>query len=105
MKYTATKIKQAQLVGKVKIEPNGGDLNKEQVDEIKKDPWGRELIRKGYLVIEGVKPSDVEEPKKGSAKQEPPKQSNTSAAGNTSAPGNAPAEGNAAAAGGNTGNK
>jgi hypothetical protein len=72
MKYTA-KIKQAQLVGKIRIEPKGGDLNADQVTEIKKDPWGKDLIRKGFLVIEGVKPSDiVDEPKKGSVKQDTP---------------------------------
>jgi len=72
MKYT-TKSKQAQFVGKIKIEPNGGELNAAQVAEIKKDPWGKDLIRKGFLVIEGIKPSDiVDEPKKGSVKQETP---------------------------------
>jgi hypothetical protein len=78
MKYT-TKVKQAQYVGKVRIEPKGGDLTDAQVAEIKKDPWGKDLIRKGVLIIEGVKPADiVDEPKKkpakqGEAKQEPPK--------------------------------
>jgi hypothetical protein len=82
MKYTA-KIKQAQLVGKIKIEPKGGDLNADQIAEIKKDPWGKELIRKGVLAIEGVKPGDIlDEPKKGSPKKEPLKRTDASAAGN-----------------------
>jgi len=54
VKYT-TKIKQAQLVAKVRIEPKGGDLNEEQVKAIKEDKWGKELISKGMLFIEGVK--------------------------------------------------
>ncbi|MDR2952910.1 MAG: hypothetical protein LBU82_06685 [Treponema sp.] len=70
MKYT-TKIKQPQVVGKTRIEPNGGDLNADQVSEIKNDPYGRDLIRKGYLNIEGVKPDDVkDDPKKGSGKKD-----------------------------------
>jgi hypothetical protein len=70
MKYTA-KITQSQFVGSVMIEPEGGDLTEKQVAEIKKNLWGKELIRKGILHIEGVKSSDiVDEPKKGAAKKE-----------------------------------
>jgi hypothetical protein len=50
MKYT-TKIGQPQFVGKVKIEPQGGDLTEKQVEAIKADPWGKELIEKGILKI------------------------------------------------------
>jgi len=64
MKYT-TKVKQAQFVGKIRIEPKGGDLTDADVKVITADPWGKDLIRKGVLIIEGVKPSDIkDEPKK-----------------------------------------
>jgi hypothetical protein len=63
MKYT-TKVKQAQYVGKTKIEPKGGDLSDGQIKQILDDAYGRELVRKGMLVIEGVKPGDVKEPAK-----------------------------------------
>ena len=53
MKYS-TKIKQAQFVGKIKIDPKGGDLPKESVDAIIADKWGKDLIRKGMLSIEGI---------------------------------------------------
>jgi hypothetical protein len=55
-----TKVKQAQYVGKVKIEPNGGELTELQAKSIMADPWGKELIKKGVLIIEGVKPPDAE---------------------------------------------
>jgi hypothetical protein len=72
MKYTA-KISQAQFVGTVKIEPKGGEISEPQAAEIKKDPWGKELIRKGLLVIEGVRQADIEDdPKKGAPKEEAP---------------------------------
>ena len=60
MKYT-TKAKQTQLVGGIKIEPKGGDLTDQQLKAVKEDPWGRELIRKSVLVIDGVKPSDIKD--------------------------------------------
>jgi hypothetical protein len=72
MKYSA-RIKQAQLAGGVMIKPEGGELTAAQVEAVKGDPWGKELIRSGVLHIEGVKPSDiVDEPKKG-AKGSAPK--------------------------------
>jgi hypothetical protein len=81
MKYS-TKINQAQLVGSVRIDPKGGELSNPQIVEIKKDLWGKELIRKGILNIEGVKPEDiVDEPKKGAAKAEAPKEDQKSDAG------------------------
>ncbi|MDR0758685.1 MAG: hypothetical protein LBF74_01050 [Treponema sp.] len=61
MKYT-TKITQPQYAGKVKIEPKGGDLTDKQVEEIKADPWGQELIKIGLLVIEGGKAPDKPSP-------------------------------------------
>ena len=63
MKYTA-KIKQPQTVGGIKIEPKGGELKGEAIKAILSDSWGKELIRKGYLSIEGVKPGDVDKPEK-----------------------------------------
>jgi len=102
MKYTA-KIKQAQKIGGVKIEPKGGELTNEQLAEIKKDPWGRELIRKEMLTIEGVKPGDVKEPEKGSPKQEAAKQ--VPASGNAATAGNTTATGNTASAGNTTDEK
>ena len=70
MKYT-TKVKQAQLVGGVRIEPNGGDLNQEQIDKIKSDPWGKELLQKEFLTIEGVKLNETKsDPKKGAVKED-----------------------------------
>ena len=69
MKYT-TKVKQAQLVGGVKIEPDGGELNPDQIEKIKNDLWGKELIQKGFLAIEGVKPNEIKaEQKKGAVKE------------------------------------
>jgi len=53
MKYS-TKIKQAQYVGKVKIEPQGGDLSNAQVKEIMADKYGQSLISKGMLTIQGA---------------------------------------------------
>ena len=63
MKYT-TKIKQAQFVGKVKLNPKGGDFSEQEKKEILEEPWGRELIRKGVLIIDGVKLSDIKEESK-----------------------------------------
>ena len=59
MKYT-TKVKQKQLIGTVEIDPKGGDLKKEQVDIITADPYGKDLIKKGFLTIEGVKAEDLD---------------------------------------------
>jgi hypothetical protein len=58
MKYT-TKAAQPQMVGGVVINPKGGEINQKQLEGIKKDPWGKELISKGILEIEGVKESDI----------------------------------------------
>ena len=58
MKYT-TKISQAQFAGKIRIEPKGGELNDAEVKAVLADPWGKWLIEKGLLTIEGVKPSDI----------------------------------------------
>jgi hypothetical protein len=57
VKYT-TKIGQPQFVGKVKINPKGGELTEKQVEEIKADPWGKELIEMELLVIAGTKAPD-----------------------------------------------
>jgi hypothetical protein len=62
LKYTA-KIGQPQFVGKVKIDPKGGDLTEKQAEEIKADPWGQELIEAGVLKIEGVKAPDKDSDK------------------------------------------
>jgi len=55
MKYTA-KVKQAQTVAGIRIEPKGGDLNEDQVKKIMADKYGKELISKKMLVIEGNVP-------------------------------------------------
>jgi hypothetical protein len=52
LKYT-TNVKQEQFVGKVKINPKGGELTELQAKEIQNNPWGKELIEMGMLVIEG----------------------------------------------------
>jgi hypothetical protein len=57
MKYT-TKITQPQYIGKVKIEPKGGELTDKQAEAVKADPWGQELIKMELLVIEGGKSPD-----------------------------------------------
>ena len=62
-KYTA-KIKQAQYVGKVKILPTGGELTEAQVNQILNDPYGKDLIQKKILVIEGLKEGTKAEPNK-----------------------------------------
>ena len=54
MKYT-TKVKQAQKIATIRIEPKGGDLSEDQFKKIISDPYGKELIRKGMLSIEGFK--------------------------------------------------
>ena len=71
MKYT-TKVKQAQFVAGVKIEPSGGTLNNEQVEKIKNDPWGKELIKNEFLSLEDVNLSvpKKDEAKTGDVKQE-----------------------------------
>ena len=77
MKYT-TKVKQKQYVGKVKIGPKGGDLDDVQKKEILADPWGKELVKKGMLIIEGVRPEDVDKHYAASPKKEAPKQADLS---------------------------
>jgi hypothetical protein len=52
-------VAQPQIVGGIKIDPKGGEINQNQFEEIKKDPWGKELISNGLLEIEGVKVSDI----------------------------------------------
>jgi len=73
MKYT-TKVKEAQFVGGVKIDPKGGDFSEGDVKAIVADAYGRDLIKKGYLSIEGVKPEDLDkndkQKKTGEAKQQ-----------------------------------
>jgi len=63
MKYS-TKVKQAQLVGGIKINPKGGELSPEEVSKIASDPWGRELIEKKALIIEGYTLPTAEKKKK-----------------------------------------
>ena len=63
MKYS-TKVKQAQLVGGIKIDPKGGELLPEEVSSIAADPWGRELIEKKALLIEGFNLPPAEKKKK-----------------------------------------
>jgi hypothetical protein len=64
MNYTS-KIKQAQYVGGIKILPCGGRLSQEEINAIKADPWGKELLQKKVLVIDGLRPEDYkDEPKK-----------------------------------------
>jgi hypothetical protein len=63
MKYS-TRIKQTQLIGKIKINPKGGEFQDAELKEIMADPWGKELIRKGMITIEGVKSSDIKDEKK-----------------------------------------
>jgi hypothetical protein len=58
MKYT-TKVAQPQIVDGVEINPKGGTVTEKELEKIKKDPWGKELINKGFLEIEGVKASDI----------------------------------------------
>ena len=61
MKYT-TKLKQYQIVGGVKIEPKGGELSEEQKKAIIADPYGKDLIEKKCLIIEGLKPEELVAP-------------------------------------------
>jgi hypothetical protein len=51
MKYTA-KISQAQIVGGVKIDPQGGTLSDDQIKAIKKDTYGKDLLEKKILVLD-----------------------------------------------------
>ena len=100
MKYS-TKLKQVQFVAGVKIEPNGGELSEDQKKAIIADPYGKDLIEKKYLIIEGLKPEELATPpakKKGmSARQvkkpdapapsgPPPKPSNPAGSGKPPAP-------------------
>jgi hypothetical protein len=58
MKYT-TKLAQPQIVGGVEINPKGGEINPKQFEDIRKDPWGKELVSKGFLEIEWIKSFDI----------------------------------------------
>jgi hypothetical protein len=72
-KYTTTAT-QPQYIGAVKIGPKGGELTDQEVEAIKGDPWGQELIRNNVLLIDEVKASDLKEPAKGKTpKPETPK--------------------------------
>ena len=68
-KYT-TKAKQDQLIGGVTVKQGGGDLSPDEIKAIIADPYGKDLIRKEYLSIEGVKKEDVEE-KNGKPSEKP----------------------------------
>ena len=68
MKYTA-KVKQSQLVCGAAINPKGGELSADQVKAIVANPYGKDLIKRGYLSIEGVKPEDLDKPEKPAAKK------------------------------------
>ena len=61
MKYT-TKVKQAQFIGKIKINPKGGDLLESDAKKIIDDPWGKELIKHGMLTIEDMNPANLKGP-------------------------------------------
>jgi len=65
MKYT-TKIKQAQKVAGIHIDPKGGDLNEEQVKKIVGDKYGKELIDKKLLIVGGTEQKDPPPPGTGS---------------------------------------
>jgi hypothetical protein len=72
MKYTA-KFKQPQMVGGKKLNPSGGELTAEEIDKIKKDPWGKELICTGFLIIDGIKQDNIDgDVVKGAAKKAAP---------------------------------
>jgi len=60
VKYT-TKVKQAQHVGGAVINPKGGELSADEVKAITANPYGKDLIIKGFLSIDGVKQEDVAE--------------------------------------------
>ena len=51
MKYTA-KIKEAQLAGGVRLDPNGGVVTDAQARAIASDPWGKRLMETGRLTFE-----------------------------------------------------
>lgn len=50
-KYEA-KIKQTQMVGDVKLSPEGGTLSEREIRIVKKDAYGASLLEKSLLVIE-----------------------------------------------------
>jgi hypothetical protein len=52
MKYT-TRIHQEQFVGTVRISPKGGDLTEVQAAEVKRNKYGKELIEKRILILDG----------------------------------------------------
>ena len=51
--YT-TKIRQSQMVGGVKIVPEGGELSRAEYEAIGKDAYGSALIEKGMISVECV---------------------------------------------------
>jgi hypothetical protein len=59
MKYS-TKIKSPQKVGDFLIDPKGGNIEPLQLKAFKRDPYGRDLIEKGFFTVEEVEPAKTE---------------------------------------------
>lgn len=52
MKYTTNNLKEAQFVGGVKLDPNGGEVTDTQAKAIAADPWGKKLMESKKIVFE-----------------------------------------------------
>jgi hypothetical protein len=54
MKYT-TKVKTPQLVGTFKVDPKGGEITKNEFRAFIRDPYGADLVNKGWFICPEAK--------------------------------------------------
>jgi hypothetical protein len=50
MKYT-TKVTTPQLVGAFKVDPKGGEITKNEFRAFLRDPYGADLVKKGWFTV------------------------------------------------------
>jgi hypothetical protein len=50
MKYT-TKVTTPQLVGTFKVNPRGGEITKNEFRAFLRDPYGADLVKKGWFTV------------------------------------------------------
>ncbi|GHV81174.1 hypothetical protein AGMMS49944_29650 [Spirochaetia bacterium] len=59
MRYS-TKIKSPQKVGDFLIDPKGGNIDPLQLKAFKRDPYGKDLIDKGFFIVDEAEPAKPE---------------------------------------------
>jgi hypothetical protein len=65
MKYS-TKLKSIQLVGTFKVDPKGGEITKNEFRAFLRDPYGADLVKKGWFTVpEGAGITEKVDVKKG----------------------------------------